>query len=133
MSKLDKDQVLADFTAAYQQAHGKKPKIEAKGGWYSVDGGKNVRLAQLAEEAESLAGGAAKKPAAKAEKKAEPAKKAAPAKKATAKAAPKAAAKSESKGAKVAKSAKGGLTAKELWRQRLEQDSTLSRLPRGYD
>lgn len=131
MSKLDKDQVLADFTAAYQQAHGKKPKIEAKGGWYSVDGGKNVRLAQLAEEAESLAGGAAKKPAAKAEKKTE--KKAAPAKKATAKAAPKAAAKSESKGAKVAKSAKGGLTAKELWRQRLEQDSTLSRLPRGYD
>ncbi|WP_404407676.1 hypothetical protein LG272_07405 [Pseudidiomarina marina] len=137
MSKLDKDQVLADFTAAYQQAHGKKPKIEAKGGWYSVDGGKNVRLAQLAEEAENLAGGAAKKPAAKAEKKtekkAEPAKKAAPAKKATTKAAPKAAAKSDTKGAKVAKSAKGGLTAKELWRQRLEQDSTLSRLPRGYD
>lgn len=137
MSKLDKDQVLADFTAAYQQAHGKKPKIEAKGGWYSVDGGKNVRLAQLAEEAESLAGGASKKPAAKAEKKtekkAEPAKKAAPAKKSAAKAPAKAAAKSEAKGAKVAKSAKGGLTAKELWRQRLEQDSTLSRLPRGYD
>lgn len=34
--------------------------------------------------------------------------------------------------AKVAKSG-GGLTAKELWRQRLEQDTTLSRLPRGYD
>ena len=68
MSKLDKDQVLADFTAAYQQAHGKKPKVEAKGGWYSVDGGKNVRLAQLAEEAETLAGGKAAKPAAKATK-----------------------------------------------------------------
>jgi hypothetical protein len=131
MSKLDKDQVLADFTAAYQQAHGKKPKIEAKGGWYSVDGGKNVRLAQLAEEAESLAGGATKKPAAKAEKKTD--KKAEPAKKTPSKTAPKAAAKSDSKGAKVAKSATGGLTAKELWRQRLEQDNTLSRLPRGYD
>jgi len=131
MSKLDKDQVLADFTAAYQQAHGKKPKIEAKGGWYSVDGGKNVRLAQLAEEAESLAGGATKKSAAKAEKKTD--KKAEPANKTPSKTAPKAAAKSDSKGAKVAKSATGGLTAKELWRQRLEQDNTLSRLPRGYD
>jgi hypothetical protein len=144
MSKLDKDQVLADFTAAYQQAHGKKPKVEAKGGWYSVDGGKNVRLAQLAEEAETLAGGKAAKPAAKAtktaakpaakptakketKKAAEPAKKA-PAKKAAAK---KPAAKAAK--AKVSKSANGGLTAKELWRQRLEQDSTLSRLPRGYD
>ncbi|WP_417665129.1 hypothetical protein [Pseudidiomarina sp.] len=140
MSKLDKDQVLADFTAAYQQAHGKKPKVEAKGGWYSVDGGKNVRLAQLAEEAETLAGGKAAKPAAKAtkaaakpaakketKKAAEPAKKA-PAKKAAAK---KPAAKTAK--AKVSKSANGGLTAKELWRQRLEQDSTLSRLPRGYD
>ncbi|WP_417658220.1 hypothetical protein [Pseudidiomarina sp.] len=135
MSKLDKDQVLADFTAAYQQAHGKKPKVEAKGGWYSVDGGKNVRLAQLAEEAETLAGGKAAKPAAKAtkaaakpaakketKKAAEPAKKT-PAKKPAAKAAK----------AKVSKSANGGLTAKELWRQRLKQDSTLSRLPRGYD
>ena len=54
MSKLDKDQVIADFTAAYQQAHGKKPHIEAAGGWFSVDGGKNVRLAQLAEAAAEL-------------------------------------------------------------------------------
>jgi len=135
MSKLDKDQVLADFTAAYQQAHGKKPKIEAKGGWYSVDGGKNVRLAQLAEESAALAGAKTEK---KAEKKASPAKKAAPAKpaapakKAAAKkpAAKKVAAKTK---VKVSKSANGGLTAKELWRQRLEQDNTLSRLPRGYD
>ena len=144
MSKLDKDQVLADFTAAYQQAHGKKPKVEAKGGWYSVDGGKNVRLAQLAEEAETLAGGKAAKPAAKATKtaakpaakpaaKKETKKAAEPAKKAPAKnaAAKKPAAKAAK--AKVSKSANGGLTAKELWRQRLEQDSTLSRLPRGYD
>src|SRR5690554_3443692 len=127
MSKLDKDQVLADFTAAYQQAHGKKPKIEAKGGWYSVDGGKNVRLAQLADEAEAMGGSqAAAKPAAKTEKKAAPAKKTAPAQKAVP-------AKKPAAKAKVAKSSGGGLTAKELWRQRLEQDATLSRLPRGYD
>ena len=47
MSKLDKEKVLAEYTEAYQKAHGKKPKIESSNGWYSVDGGKNVRLAQL--------------------------------------------------------------------------------------
>jgi len=49
MSKLDKDTVIAQFTAAYQKANGKAPSIEAKGGWYSVDGEKNIRLAQLEE------------------------------------------------------------------------------------
>lgn len=47
MAKLDKDQVIASFTEAYTKHHGKAPKIEAKGGWYSVDGAKNVRLADL--------------------------------------------------------------------------------------
>ena len=47
MSKLDKDQVIAAFTEAYTTANGKAPTIEAKGGWYSVDGGKNIRLANL--------------------------------------------------------------------------------------
>lgn len=123
MSKLDKDQVIADFTAAYEKAHGKKPTIEAKSGWYSVDGGKNMRLAQLAEEADALAG-SSKKPAAKAEKPA--AKKAEkPAKAATKKPAGKKA------GAKT-KSSGNGLTARELWRQKLEAGASLSRLPRGY-
>jgi hypothetical protein len=45
MSKLDKDQVIAAFTDAYTAANA--PAIEAKGGWYSVDGGKNMRLADL--------------------------------------------------------------------------------------
>lgn len=60
MTKLDKDQVVEKFTKAYQAANGKAPEIEAKGGWYSVDGGKNMRLAQLDELADELAGGAAK-------------------------------------------------------------------------
>ncbi len=47
MSKLDKDLVIAAFTQAYTTANGKAPEIEAKGGWYSVDGGKNIRLAAL--------------------------------------------------------------------------------------
>ena len=49
MSKLEKDQVLEQFTAAYTKANGNAPTIEAKGGWYSIDGGKNMRLAQVAE------------------------------------------------------------------------------------
>lgn len=59
MSKPDKDQVIAKFTAAYEAANGKAPIIEAKGGWYSVDGGKNMRLAALDELANELSGGAA--------------------------------------------------------------------------
>ena len=72
MSKLDKDGVLAKFTAAYEAANGKAPTIEAKGGWYSVDGGKNIRLAQLEEMADSMETPAPKK--AKAEKPAKEAK-----------------------------------------------------------
>jgi hypothetical protein len=47
MSKLDKDQVIAAFKEAYTAVNGKVPVIEAKGGWYSVDDGKNIRLAGL--------------------------------------------------------------------------------------
>ncbi|MFW8589469.1 hypothetical protein ACOI22_01560 [Glaciecola sp. 2405UD65-10] len=56
MSKLDKETVLENFTQAYTKANGKAPSVEAKGGWYSVDGGKNIRLAQLEELTEELSG-----------------------------------------------------------------------------
>jgi hypothetical protein len=56
MANLDKDQVIADFTKAYTKANGQAPTIEAKSGWYSVDGGKNVRLAQLQEMTEAMSG-----------------------------------------------------------------------------
>lgn len=54
MANLDKDTVIAAFSDAYKKAHGKAPNIEAKSGWYSVDGGKNVRLAQLQEMVDSM-------------------------------------------------------------------------------
>ena len=57
MSKLDKDQTIEQFTHAYTAANGKAPEIEAKGGWYSVDGGKNIRLAAIAEMTAELSGG----------------------------------------------------------------------------
>lgn len=145
MSSLDKEKVLAEFTEAYQQAHGKKPKIESSNGWYSVDGGKNVRLAQLADDAKALSKGksaskssdketkketkaaAPKKSAAKTTKSTAKTEKKAPAKKAPAK---KAAAKKPAAKAKSSGSG-SGLTAKELWRERLEQSPSKSRLPRG--
>jgi hypothetical protein len=88
MSKLDKDSVIEKFTNAYTASNGKAPEIEAKGGWYSVDGGKNVRLAQLDEMADEMTNAssapvakkAAKEEAAPATEK-PAAKKAAPAKK----------------------------------------------------
>jgi hypothetical protein len=59
MSKLDKDQTIEQFTLAYTAANGKAPEIEAKGGWYSVDGGKNIRLSAIAEMTAELSGGTA--------------------------------------------------------------------------
>lgn len=97
MSKLDKDAVLDNFTKAYTEANGKAPLIEAKGGWYSVDGGKNMRLAQLDELRAELSSA---KTAAKSE-----AKKSAPAK--AVKATTENEAKPKAKKAKTTK-AKGG-------------------------
>ncbi|KKO49841.1 hypothetical protein VT06_04400 [Arsukibacterium sp. MJ3] len=85
MTTLDKDQVIADFTAAYQATFGKAPELEQKPGWFSVDGGKNMRLAELADLTASYGKGGKTKatatktePASKAEKPAKSAKKTEP-------------------------------------------------------
>ncbi|MCC5854964.1 MAG: hypothetical protein JJU10_04675 [Idiomarina sp.] len=135
MSKLDKEKVLSEFSDAYKAAHGKAPKVEESSGWFSVDGGKNMRLAQLAEQTAELKGGAKKsaasKPAAKEKAAAKkPAAAKAPAKKAAAKAP--AAKASATKKTTKSKSTSGGLTAKEAWRKRLEDERTQCRLPRGF-
>lgn len=109
MSKLDKDKVIADFTAAYEKANGKAPEIEAKGGWYSVDGGKNMRLAQLQEMTDSLGTGSASP--AKAEKKAAP-KKTAPKKAAT------------------KKSSGKSFSVKSFWADKITDENTGAILPR---
>lgn len=115
MSKLDKDQVIADFTEAYTKANGKAPTIEAKSGWYSVDGGKNIRLAQIAEMTAELAGGAPVT--------AEPAPKAAPAKK-------KAAPKKAQPASKPAAKAKGGFSVKAFWNEVILGNKPGSKQPR---
>ena len=102
MSKLDKDSVIEKFTKAYEAANGKAPTIEAKGGWYSVDGGKNIRLAQLDEMASEFGATPAKAAKAKADAPAAEKKAAKPAKKEAA------AKKPAAKKAKVAKSPLNG-------------------------
>jgi len=124
MSKLDKDGVLAKFTAAYEAANGKAPTIEAKGGWYSVDGGKNIRLAQLEEMADSMETPAPKK--AKAEKPAKEAKAEKP--KAAAKAdKPKAPAKA--KKAKAKKSA-SSFSVKDFYTKQIQDTNPGAKAPR---
>jgi glycerol-3-phosphate dehydrogenase len=126
MSKLDKDQVIADFTAAYQQAHGKKPNLEAANGWFSVDGGKNMRLAQLAEATADLAAASNKPTKAAAQTAIKKPGANTVAKKSSAE-------KPVSKKSAIQVNDNGnGLSAKELWRQKLQQGATNSRLPRGF-
>ncbi|MBD1584100.1 hypothetical protein [Pseudoalteromonas sp. S16_S37] len=127
MSKLDKTEVLSAFEAAYEAAHGKKPEITTKSGWYSIDGGKNLRLAEVAALTEELTSGSAAP--SEAPKKAAT-KKAAPAKKAkTSKAAP---VKADKKAPfKVIKENSEGYTAEELWIVELARKDHDCRLPRG--
>jgi hypothetical protein len=115
MSKLDKDQVVAEFTAAYKAAFGKAPQLEQKPGWFSVDGGKNIRLAELAELGASYSAEKATTSTTKAKPAAE--KKAAPAKAAA-------------KPAKASKAKGGdGQSAADVWAARLDNKQ---RQPRGY-
>ncbi|MDX3773019.1 hypothetical protein QE250_02715 [Chromatiaceae bacterium AAb-1] len=111
MTKLDKEQVIADFTAAYKAAFGKEPQLEQKPGWFSVDGGKNIRLAELEDLGKSYGAAKAAKPV-----KAAPAPAAAPKKAPTAR-------------TPSAKSGNGGETAYALWASR--QETPKQRLPRG--
>lgn len=119
MSKLDKEQVIADFTAAYKAANGKEPSIEAKGGWFSVDGGKNMRLAALEEMTAELGGSSAS--ASKEEKPttAEP------------KAAKKPAAKKPAAKKAAAKPKKAsGFSVKAFWSEQLKANDPAAKLPR---
>jgi hypothetical protein len=115
MSKLDKEEVISKFTEAYKSANGKEPSIEAKGGWYSVDGGKNIRLAQLSEMIDELSSGNnadSPKSAPAVEKKAK-AKPAAP--KAT---------------AKKPKQKKSGFSVKAYWAEKISESDSNNQSPR---
>ncbi|MDX1538772.1 hypothetical protein [Arsukibacterium sp.] len=127
MTKLDKDQVITDFTAAYKAKFGKEPELEQKPGWFSVDGGKNIRLAELAELAQSYSKGGKAKAAAKTETPAKADQKAAKTAKPAAKPAAKAAAKSKAKAENPLKTTPGAAAA--FWAQKINDSK--QRLPRG--
>ncbi|MBQ4848809.1 hypothetical protein [Pseudoalteromonas sp. MMG012] len=118
MSKLDKTEVLSAFEVAYEAVHGKKPEIETKPGWYSIDGGKNMRLADVAALTEELSSGSATPSTAAPAKKAKTKKAVAPA---TTKKAP----------FIVIKENEEGYTAEELWIVELARKDHDCRLPRG--
>ncbi|WP_199611696.1 hypothetical protein [Flocculibacter collagenilyticus] len=123
MTNLDKDEVIEKFTTAYVAANGKQPDLEVKSGWYSVDGGKNMRLADLNELADELSTTYAEdvtEPVA--DTRTNMGKKAKP-KKATK---AKSAAKTKKKSSKS-----GGLTAEALWQKQLEEKDHQCTLPRG--
>jgi membrane protein involved in colicin uptake len=130
MSKLDKDSVIEKFTNAYTASNGKAPEIEAKGGWYSVDGGKNMRLAQLDEMADEMSQAAsapAKKAAAPAKKAAAPAAKKVAADKPVAE---KAAPAKKKPAAKKAKKAASAFSVKDFYIQQIQSANPGSRPPR---
>lgn len=133
MSELDKDKVMDEFTKAYQASQGKKPKVDENNGWYSVDGSKNMRLAQLDEWTKELkkeAKTSAKKAPAKAStkgKKTDAKKKSATTKKKTSTTT----GKSKDKSASKSSNSESGQNAAELWKQRLAAQASSCRLPRG--
>ncbi|MFK3863945.1 hypothetical protein [Pseudoalteromonas rhizosphaerae] len=121
MSKLDKTEVLNAFEAAYQAANGKKPEITTKPGWYSIDGGKNLRLAEVAELTEQLTSGdTSAQPAATAPAKKTKTKSAVPAKTAVKKAP-----------FTITTANEEGYTAEEFWIVYLAKKDHDCRLPRG--
>ncbi|MBQ4836453.1 MULTISPECIES: hypothetical protein [Pseudoalteromonas] len=119
MSKLDKTEVLSAFEAAYEAVNGKKPEITIKPGWYSIDGGKNMRLADVAALTEELTSGSAGTKAEAKPAKKPAAKKAAPAVKAKAAA------------FNVVTANEEGYKAEEAWIVELAEKDHDCRLPRG--
>lgn len=115
MSDQDKDAVLEEFIEAYKAAKGKKPKIEASNGWYSVNGEKNQRLAQLEEWTKELKKESKKPAAKKSSTKKQSAKKQAVKKSTSA----------------TKKNSDSGLTPGQVWRDKLAAEPGFSRLPRG--
>ncbi|KXJ60487.1 MAG: hypothetical protein AXW14_03875 [Alteromonas sp. Nap_26] len=107
MTNLDKDKVITEFTNAYTQVNGKAPSLEIKSGWYSVDGGKNVRLSQLKEMTASLL--------ASSNDKAKPVSTSKTPKKSNTSTSPK---------------SKSGFSVKQFWADKLQQQDPGSTLPR---
>ena len=119
MAKPDKNDVLEEFIYAYTKANGKQPDIQAKSGWYSVDGGKNVRLAQIQEMTAALLEDGSKTPStSKATKKV------------MSEAPPKTTSKTRPKNVARTKPQKSGFSVKQYWADKLNAEAPGSTQPR---
>jgi hypothetical protein len=119
MAKPDKNDVLEEFIHAYTKANGKQPDIQAKSGWYSVDGGKNVRLAQVQDMTAALLEGGSKTPSTpKATKKA------------MSETPPKTTYKTRPKNVAKTKPQKSGFSVKQYWADKLNAEAPGSTQPR---
>jgi hypothetical protein len=130
MTTLDKTKVLAEFTAAYKAAFNKAPKITEKPGWYSVDGSKNMRLAELQQLGQTYSKDT--KPTAKSDDKApkKPASKTAKVSEPAAKKPAKAKTKKTTANKPKTTASGSGETPAYVWLQRIEGKK--QRMPRGY-
>ena len=119
MAKPDKNDVIEEFTHAYTSVNGKRPDIQAKSGWYSIDGGKNVRLAQIQEMTAALLEDGSKTPStSKATKEA------------MSEAPPKTTSKTRPKNVAKTKPQKSGFSVKQYWADKLNTEAPGSTQPR---
>ena len=118
MTILTKEEVINQLQAALEQQSGNAVSIEQTGSWYKIDGGKSVRFSELESMHAELTASSAKEAPMKT------------ANKTVAKSAIKAATKKST--TKKAESTSGGLTPKQLWRQKLENTVGKQTLPRGF-
>ncbi|MGX9459648.1 hypothetical protein ACWXWU_00200 [Shewanella sp. A14] len=116
MTTLTKEEVISQLQKALEQQSGSSVAIEQSGSWYKIDGAKSVRFSELESmHAELLASSEKSAPAAV---------------KPSAAIAAKPALKKQSKLKEHPTS--GGLTPKQLWRQKLENTTGKQTLPRGF-
>lgn len=122
MTTLTKEEVISQLQTALERQSGNTVSIEQAGSWYKIDGQKSVRFSELETMLALLTASTTnKQPAAKMHKPiAKPAAK--PINNAAAKKSPN----------RQAQITSGGLTPKQLWRQKLEHTSGKQTLPRGF-
>ncbi|QDE31498.1 MULTISPECIES: hypothetical protein [Shewanella] len=113
MTILTKEEVISQLQTALEQQSGKAVSIEQAGSWYKIDGGKSVRFSELESMHAELTASSAKKVPVKTTSK--------PAVKTAKKVA-----------VNKVESTSGGLTPKQLWRQKLENTTGKQTLPRGF-
>ncbi|AZG36005.1 MULTISPECIES: hypothetical protein [Shewanella] len=122
MTTLTKEEVISQLQTALENQSGKPVSIEQAGSWYKIDGAKSVRFSELDAMHANLTASSVKKVplTTTCGLVAEPRRKESA--KTAAKKTP----------TKKVQSTSGGLTPKQLWRQKLENTIGKQTLPQGF-